>query len=556
MATESISKRLLRTVLTSYVLLTIVIMNIHLFSTHLMVKTEISEEIQQLERTISVSLSQAIWEIDSEQIIAIGRGLTEMSFVKAVFIYDENEQIIYQSEGLDEMPLLSDSLGHIQYQHYFGYLAQLNFSFSSGSSPTGPNNIGYIAILSDSSIVFNAMRVQVLFSMVSAFLSIILISYLIKYLFHVLLTTPLKELSDNITEIDLDNLTKAQINAPTLHKDELSLFTRSFNSMLEKLDEYKQHLEKTQRQLIEANTLLDQQNTFLEVQVSNKTAILSDTVEKLATQKSALEHNEKELIKSLEQLKKTQSQLVESEKMASLGGLVAGISHEINTPVGIGVTAASYLRECLKTLENKIRDKALTQADMSKFIDNANNCSALLLTNLDKASQLIQSFKDISVDQTSEASRDVDLVYYLREVLVSLQPKFKRGSHRVVITGDEKLVIYCQAGAISQIYTNLILNSLIHAFPNKDNGIISFDFSHDQEMVYLVYTDDGVGLSPDNLEHLFEPFYTTKRGQGGSGLGTHILYNIITQGFNGKVTADSKIGQGLKYTIEFPIPKR
>jgi len=473
--------------------------------------------------------------------------------VQAVFIFDENSNLIYQSKGLEKMPLKSQAVGQIEYNNYFGYLAKLNFS--SHSASTTPNNVGYIAIMSNSSIVFNAMRIPVLFSIVSALLSIFLISYLIQYLFHTLLTTPLESLSHNIARIDLDNLTEAQLTPPTSHKDELHILTRSFNSMLTKLTEYKQHLERTQGQLIEANTLLDQQNTFLEVQVSNKTAILSETVDKLATQKQVLELNEKELIKSLDQLKKAQTQLVESEKMASLGGLVAGISHEINTPVGIGVTAVSYLRECLHSLEQKIDSKTLTQSDMNRFIKDANNCSSLLLTNLDKASQLIQSFKDISVDQTSEASRNVDLVAYLSEVLVSLQPKFKRANHQVIITGDEKLVIYCQAGAISQIYTNLILNSLIHAFPDKGDGLLSFDFSRDQENVFIVYQDDGAGLSQEGLDHLFEPFYTTKRGQGGSGLGTHILYNIVSQGLNGKISATSELGRGLRYTIEFPTPK-
>lgn len=555
MAAVSISKRLLSTVLTSYILLSVFIMIIHLFSTYLMVKAEVTEEIRQLESTINVSLSQAIWEINDEQIDAIGSGLTEMSFVDSVFIFDENQAMIYQSDGPDEIPIDVGQLGEIEYEDYFGYLAKLHFSFTPNTPGTEPNSVGYIAIVSNNSIVYSAMKIQVLFSLLSALLSVILISFLIKYLFHVLLTTPLEDLSHNIASFDLDNLTKAQLTPPTAHNDELFILTRSFNSMLAKLGEYKENLELTKQQLIEANTLLDQQNTFLEVQVSNKTAILSETVDKLATQKKALELNEQELLNSLEQLKKTQYQLVESEKMASLGGLVAGISHEINTPVGIGVTAVSYLRECLVDLEHKIDTKTLSQSDMNKFITDANNCSSLLLTNLEKASQLIQSFKDISVDQTSEAHRNVDLVSYLDEVLVSLQPKLKRANHHFEITGEKELIIFCQAGAISQIYTNLILNSLIHAFPNNDSGTMAFHFARDQENITITYQDNGVGLSPNGLEQLFEPFYTTRRGQGGSGLGTHILYNIVTQALNGKIHAASEVGKGLKYTIEFPIPQ-
>lgn len=555
MAAVSISKRLLLTVLTSYAALTLTIMFSQLFSSYLFTKSEITEEIKQLERTINVSLSQAIWELNDEQIDAIGRGLKEMSFVQAVLIQDENETIIYQSNDRFSKGLATLPLGDIEHNELFGYLTPLSFSFSGGTLTPKQNPVGYIAVLSDYSIVFNQMKVQVLFSFLSALLSIILISYLIKYLFHKLLTTPLEDLSHNIARINLDDLVQAQLSAPTAHKDELYILTKSFNSMLTKLSEYKDRLERAKLQLITANTRLDQQNAFLEEQVSSKTARLSETVDKLATQKTALELNEQELIKSLEQLKSAQYQLVESEKMASLGGLVAGISHEINTPVGIGVTAVSYLTECLTTLEKKIESKSLTQSDMSRFLTDANNCSALLLTNLNRASQLIQSFKDIAVDQTSEAVRDVDLVNYLREVIVSLQPKFKRSNHQVVISGDPQLIVNCRAGAVSQIYTNLILNSLIHAFSEIDNGLIEFHFSHNDDTIFITYRDNGTGLSADNLERLFEPFYTTRRGQGGSGLGTHILYNVVTQALGGKISASSELGKGLEYSIEFPFPK-
>jgi len=555
MAAVSISRRLLRTVLCSYVFLTLVMMMMHLFSTYFLVKADISEEIHQLERTINVSLSQAIWELNDEQIDAIGRGLTEMSFVQAVVIQDENSGTIYQSSAglsLLETPHLEH--GPLEIGEYFGSIAELEFSFSANAKTQHSNTVGHIAIFSDHSIVFSKMRVQVIFSLLGALFSIFLISYLIKYLFHKLLTTPLENLSHNIARIDLDHLNKAQLQPPSTHKDELNMLASSFNLMLTKLEEYKDHLEQTKLQLIEANTLLDQQNAFLETQVSNKTAKLSETVTKLATQKETLELNKQELLTSLDELRQTQFQLVQSEKMASLGGLVAGISHEINTPVGIGVTAVSYLRECLSTLETKINAKTLTQSDMNQFVTDANNCSSLLLTNLDRASQLIQSFKDIAVDQTSEAVRDVNLVSYLEEVLVSLQPKFKRTNHNIILTGERDITIHCRASALAQIYTNLILNSLIHAFENIRHGQLEFTFAKDDKMIYITYHDNGVGLSAKSLERLFEPFYTTRRGQGGSGLGTHILYNLVTQSLNGKIDAESELGQGLTYHIEFPIP--
>lgn len=556
MAVVSISKQLLSKVLLAYVVLTIIVMAMQIFFSYVSVKNEINAELKQLEYTIDASLSQAIWELNDPQIDAIGQGLSQMNLVQAIVIIGDQGEERYRSGLLSDVIVDYKSLKideMIEFDNYFGYHGTLEYSMSGSPPSTKGYNVGSIIILSTDAVIYNAVLVQMMFPIIGALFSIFLISYVIKRLFHNLLTTPLEMLSFGINRIDLNDFNQSKLSAPSGQKDELSVLTDSFNLMLDKLTEYQGNLEYAREELVEANQRLDRQNLMLEQEVTKKTSTLSQANKELAAQKNELEESERELRNSLTQLTQAQNQLVQSEKMASLGSLVAGISHEINTPVGIGVTAVTYLSECVDILAKEVDNKTLTQSKMMSFIKDANHSCNLLTSNLNKASQLIQSFKDIAVDQTSEAVRDVNLVSYLNEVITSLQPKLKRTAHKVLIEGDKEIVIHCRAGALSQMFTNLILNSIIHAFDGIEKGVMTFSFQTDNANVYINYKDNGNGLSESDLGQLFEPFFTTKRGQGGSGLGTHILYNLVTQSFNGEITARSAIGEGLEYAINFPI---
>jgi signal transduction histidine kinase len=239
--------------------------------------------------------------------------------------------------------------------------------------------------------------------------------------------------------------------------------------------------------------------------------------------------------------------------MASLGGLVAGITHDVNTPLGVGVTAASFLQERLNNLKTSFEEKSLTTKNMENFINEAEQTANLLLTNLNRASELIASFKQVAVDQTSETEREINLNDYIRDIIKSLKPSFKHNNHEIVVSCPEDLYIRCAPGAIAQIVTNMIVNSLVHGFEDTNDGKITLDVSTDNNTIEMRYRDNGKGLSNDDLDKLFDAFFTTKRGEGGSGLGTHIMYNLVTQSLSGHIEAQSKPGDGLQYTIRFPM---
>lgn len=243
--------------------------------------------------------------------------------------------------------------------------------------------------------------------------------------------------------------------------NELSVMADAFNRLIARVQDYKVQLESTQKQLLHSNEKLDQHNLLLEQEVARKTSGLSQAMMDLQQQKQELEvkqqalreeierrrHSEEalrgkqsELEKTVDDLKQAQDRLVQSEKMAALGGFVAGITHEVNTPVGIGVTATSFLAEKLTALEAAYKEKTLSPKVLEHFIEEAKQSTSLLQSNLTRASELIASFKQIAVDQTSDAIRTINLAEYLHEVIRSLQPNFKKTRHHIDVNCPESLM--------------------------------------------------------------------------------------------------------------------
>jgi signal transduction histidine kinase/purine-cytosine permease-like protein len=262
-----------------------------------------------------------------------------------------------------------------------------------------------------------------------------------------------------------------------------------------------------------------------------------------------LQEKAKQLEQTLHNLQQAEAQLIQTEKMAALGGLVAGIAHEINTPIGIGVTAASLLAEKTIAFSERFKSGTMKRSDLEKFLDLAQQSSRMTLSNLERAAELIHSFKQVAVDQSSESKRLFNLKEYLEEILLQLSPKLKATKHQVEVKGDRHLTLISYPGAFSQIVTNLIMNSLIHAYQPGEAGQIILSFEQTDTQVILKYTDDGSGIAPENLSKIFEPFFTTKRGQGGSGLGLHIVYNLVTRKLKGTIQCESQLGTGTTFVI-------
>ncbi|MEZ0576046.1 ATP-binding protein [Halodesulfovibrio aestuarii] len=263
-----------------------------------------------------------------------------------------------------------------------------------------------------------------------------------------------------------------------------------------------------------------------------------------------------ELETSLTNLRTAHKQLIEAEKLASLGGLVAGIAHEINTPLGIGLTSTTYLQERLATLENEYKAGSFKRSTLEKFMQVADEGLAAAVTNLSRAASLVQNFKQVAVDQTSEVLREVTLYEYLGKVLASLRPRWKHSSHTIELHAAEEAketIVKTYPGVIMQIMSNLINNSLIHGFEEMENGVVKILLSRTNGDICIDYQDNGKGMTPEQKQRIFEPFFTTKMGSGGSGLGMHIVWNLVTRKLGGVIECHSEVGQGAKFIITFPI---
>lgn len=262
---------------------------------------------------------------------------------------------------------------------------------------------------------------------------------------------------------------------------------------------------------------------------------------------------ESELVQSLHHLEMTQSHLVESEKMASLGGLVAGVAHEINTPVGIAVSAASYLQDRTDAARRKLEQGELAAQDVRSYLDDAGRSARLLLSNARRAAQLVQSFKQVAVDQASDERRHFDLRSYIEETLLSLQPRISASRVAVHVDCPSGIEMDSYPGPLAQVVTNLVVNSLQHAFEPGQEGNIRFTIRPaDDDDVVLRYEDDGRGIPPGLHHNVFEPFFTTRRALGGSGLGLHLVYNIVTIRLNGSIEVGSRDGGGTIFTLHLP----
>lgn len=254
--------------------------------------------------------------------------------------------------------------------------------------------------------------------------------------------------------------------------------------------------------------------------------------------------------KAEQTLQENQRDFIKNEKLAALGSLVAGIAHEINTPIGIGVTATSHLRETLLRFMNLYHEGKMKRSDLDELLVSVKDLNEMVEINLQRASKLIRSFKEVAVDQSAEDEREFSLAEYSRHVITSLTPQIKNRAIDINIDGiHPDITLKTTPGPISQILVNLISNSLVHGFNDGEAGTISLSAEVNQRNLDLIYRDTGRGISSENLDKVFDPFFTTKRSHGGSGLGMHLVFNIVTKKFNGKIRCESSLGHGVLFTM-------
>lgn len=256
---------------------------------------------------------------------------------------------------------------------------------------------------------------------------------------------------------------------------------------------------------------------------------------------------------ALLELNTAQQNLIDAERLAALGGLVAGVAHEVNNPIGISLTVASSFARRAEMFENDLKTEPLRRSKLDEFVRNSRDASQQLVANLQRAGELIQSFKQVAVDRSHAERRQFGLSESTDQIVASLRPVLKRAAIALAVDVPEGLLIDGYPGAYGQILTNLFLNAVNHAFADGRSGTITISArGRGADDVEIIFADNGAGMTPDVQRQAFDPFFTTRRNEGGTGLGLHIVYNLVTQQLGGRMMLESRVGQGTTFRIIMP----
>lgn len=281
-----------------------------------------------------------------------------------------------------------------------------------------------------------------------------------------------------------------------------------------------------------------------------------DLISKLEASNITLEEKVKdrttELQDVISELKTSQLRAIESEKLASLGGLVAGVAHEINTPIGSSYTAITHLQTQIKQISDVFISNKMTKNDLEEFLMKSEKVTKIIKHSLENTLELTKSFKRVSLDQTYDEKRVIILNEYFNEILLSLNPIIKKSRLVVDLDCNKDISVKTSPAIFVQILTNLIQNSVIHGFKDIKNPKVYILVNLEDTILSIIYKDNGIGIKKDDKEKIFEPFFTTNRESGGSGLGLNILHNIVVSQLFGSLECESKINEGVVFTIKIP----
>ncbi|MFG1496769.1 ATP-binding protein [Saccharospirillum sp. HFRX-1] len=390
--------------------------------------------------------------------------------------------------------------------------------------------IGWIYLRSDNELIRNQVGLVLGGALVSAIVAIIALLGALYWVVQHLVARPIRHFSDYVQRISPRDVTQwSQQREPLLEgrNDEIGQLYEVFNRQHDSLVERDRALRRHQ-----------------------------DNLEKIVAERTEqLQQSNRSLTDSLDKLKIAQEELLQSEKLASLGNLVSGVAHEVNTPLGISITAASHLTSEARLAQRALQGNELKKSDLERFFNECLETGDLLSANLDRAAQLIRSFKQVAVDQTSEEQRRINLHAYIDEVLASLRPKYKTAPVEIINDIDPDITTRLSPGALAQVVTNLVINSLLHGFDDGQRaGQIRFSNAPaGSNRLALLYEDDGQGMSEETLKHIFDPFYTTRRSSGGSGLGMNIVFNLVTGKLGGRIQIHSPPHDGCRFRITLPL---
>ncbi len=460
---------------------------------------------------LQISLPPALWNLDKAKVDSLIEAEMIAPEVRSIRVFDINVSNLFSGKVRTEQGQIINATNAPIHGDLVD--APLTYSeFDPGNRNTQKlANIGQVEIRFSHDQITAALNAELTHRVVEIlaldFILVITLSLSLRVVFH-----PLRLLRDSLNDLAVHETDEVE-ELPENRRDELGEVAIGFNRIQRKM---KSTINRARQ---------------------------SEEIAKRASLNAE---------KTLNELRMAQDSLIQAERLASLGGLVAGVAHEINTPVGITLTGASILQDATDRISAAMGAGNIRKSQIREYIETAVESSRLIMANAQRAAELIHSFKQISVDQTSELRRPFRVKEYIDEVIMCLHPRLKKTQIQIKVNCASDIELDSYSGAFAQILTNLVMNSMAHAFDTNDSGCIDIRAILNNEILVMEYSDDGKGIRPEYLSKIFDPFFTTQLGKGGSGLGLNIVFNLIVKKLGGSINVESRLGKGVHFTIRIP----
>jgi len=469
----------------------------------------LEQRFNNIEKSYLPSIASSLWDFNKPLVAQQIQGIVDLpdiGFVKVENDFDYHQQ--FGNEAIDVKKFVEFPI------------------FYDGKS------VGKLQVYADYQDIYHRLWQQAGFILTSEFIKIFIIAFFIIIIVNKLITSHLFRITRYALQLATHNLDEELVlsNRPEV-EDELDYLVNAINGMRVKLQDEIVKLEDAENALLALNG-------ELEVKVHDRTA--------------KVEESNKQLQQSLDDLTLAKDQLVQSEKMASLGQLVAGVAHEVNTPLGICITSISALKEKVDSLKLAIESQELTKSYLTDTLNLLSEYEQIIERSLNKSVDLIRSFKSVAVEQHTDTEVNINLHKHVYDVVNTVRTLFKHKEYHIHIDVDKDFSLLTFPSAWNQIITNFLMNSHIHGFEDRREGEISITFTHSEGFLTLVYCDNGKGIEDKFKKRIFDPFVTTKRGQGGTGLGLNIVFNLVNAKLGGTISS-LDVEQGVYFKVKVPI---
>ncbi|HXA46653.1 MAG TPA: ATP-binding protein [Burkholderiaceae bacterium] len=552
-ATGSIAGRLLKIIFGCYFVVTLVVTVIQLAAEYSHTKDRLVQEIKAMQQTFGPGIADAMWRYNDDILRGILSGMKELPVVVGIKVEDEQGKIVRAVGTISDgngHKLQADADGHLAQQDGHEGLFEEMFSQDFPIMYIGENGeshrIGKWTVYSNQRIIVNQVEYDFLLILVNSVIKTLALWFIFLFVVQRWLGKPLRQLSDFVGQLKIENLGNSVFVLKDRGRHELHLLADKLNEMIANLRTSITEKASLYAQLQAEQSNIQKLNESLEHRIAERTADLTNDRQQLA--KANLD-----LARALDTLNLAHEELLRREKLAALGSMVAGIAHELNTPVGNCLTVASVLAEDTRIFANSYA-AGLKRSTVEQFIDDTSQATDLLLRNIMRTANLVTSFKQVAVDQTSSQRRTFLLAEIVSENIQALSPTIRKTPFAVEQSIPAEIEMDSYPGPLGQVLINLVNNAIVHGFEGREQGTIKIGAQKvGAGWVELHFSDDGNGIAPKNLGRIYDPFFTTKLGSGGSGLGLNITHNIVTGVLGGKIQVESAINAGTRFIMILPL---